>query len=75
MFLSFTLRAEIIAASLPPAHADQLVIQTSGKVITHCKPSPRFPLVSESPSEKTGGRRYYLIPISDFFTSHWKIQG
>lgn len=28
MFFSFTLRAEITAASLPPAHADQLMIQT-----------------------------------------------
>lgn len=28
MFFSFTLRAEITAASLPLAHADQLVIQT-----------------------------------------------
>lgn len=67
MFFSFTLRAEIIAASFLLAHADQLVIQMSGKVAIHRKLRLRFPLVSESPNENTGGRRYYLIPTSDFF--------
>lgn len=67
MFFSFTLRAEIIAASLPLARTDQLAIQTSGKVIIHCKICLSFSLVSESPNEKIGGKIYYLIPTSDFF--------
>lgn len=61
-------------SSLPSGSCWSTLIETSGKVITHCQLSLRAPPAPESPKEKTGGRKHHPVPTLSCWTKHWNTQ-
>lgn len=60
---------------LPSASCWSTLIETSGKVITHCQPPLRVPWASESPKEETGGRKHHPIPTLELFNKSLEYTG
>lgn len=60
---------------LPSSSCWSTLIETSGKLITHCQLPLRVPLASESPKEKTRGRKHHPIPTLKLFNKSLEYLG